>query len=160
MSEFKQIDGQDIIQMIRLLGELTAAGLSEEQYRFLGESADLKRWDVDGILANADNAYEVIKDLAANGYVFSDKPATKEELKQVARTEDRVVQRIVFPSDSDLDFDEYSESKNDVFNTLLTDDEVSLGATYGLYYRPLLSGIPFVAEGDIPSDQVDDLLDD
>lgn len=148
----KQIDGQSLIQIIRLLGELAAFGLSSEQYEFLKESADLNRNEIDGVLSDADKAYEVIKDLAMQGYDFSGKPASKEELIQTAQTGDRMIFRVVFPSDSDLKLNEYTDGRNDLFDLLLANSEVSIGENYGLYYKSLFTAIPFVVEGDIPSD--------
>lgn len=155
----KQIEGTDVILFIRLLGELCACGLSDKQYVFLKNSADMDYDSVNEVLKRADASYEIIKDLAAAGYQMENRAATREELKEIAVTEDRIVKRIVFPSDSDLEICDYTEDKNDLVETCLTDDIVTLGEVYGLEYECLFSTIPLIASGDIPSDQIEELLD-
>jgi hypothetical protein len=62
----KDFDKEDVVQFVRLLAELNAAGLTRNQHRFLKASADLDSIDVDNIMAKAEKAYEQIKDSLAN----------------------------------------------------------------------------------------------
>lgn len=155
----KQIEGTDIIKFIRLLGELCACGLSDKQYVFLQQSADMHPQLVNDILQKADASYEIIKDLVADGYIVSDEYPTLEELQAIAQQEEPIVKRITFPTADDLEVDTYTDEKNDLINECLTKDRVSLGEFQGLNYYSLLTSIPIVAEGDIPSNEIEDLLE-
>lgn len=52
----------DAIQFPRLLAELNACGLTDEQYAFLHDSADLTPEQVDGLLERAEQRFERLKD--------------------------------------------------------------------------------------------------
>lgn len=148
---FKQIEGKQVIDFIKLLGELRRIGLTSVQETALKEEMNLGQEEIDNILLNAGEAYETINKLSEEGYKFSGESVTDEELEEILETEDRMIRQVVFPSDSELGLDNYTEERNDLFNKLLVDDEVVIGESYGLYYQSLFSTIPFVAEGDIPS---------
>lgn len=142
---FKQIEGKQVIDFIKILGELRRIGLTSVQETALKEEMNLGQEEIDNILLNAGEAYETINKLSEEGCKFSGESVTDEELEEILETGDRMIRRVVFPSDSELGLDNY------LFNKLLVDDEVVIGESYGLYYQSLFSTIPFVAEGDIPS---------
>jgi hypothetical protein len=51
------------VQFPRLLAEIYAMGLSEDQYDFLEESMDLVAYEIDSLFERADNEWQAIKDL-------------------------------------------------------------------------------------------------
>lgn len=53
------------VQNVRLLGELCACGLTKAQYKFLQESADMSKQDVDEVLERADRSYDAAKEILA-----------------------------------------------------------------------------------------------
>ncbi len=57
----KSLDPESVVQFIRVLAELNAAGLTEGQYEFLEASADMFPDAVHGVLAQAEKAYEALK---------------------------------------------------------------------------------------------------
>lgn len=61
-----EIRTDDVVRFVRLLGELNASGLTDEQFLFLSESAELDREEVESILERADEMYEAIKDAIAH----------------------------------------------------------------------------------------------
>lgn len=51
----------DSVQFPRLLAEINAMGLDDEQYRWLEESMNLSRREIDGLLARAEIEWERLK---------------------------------------------------------------------------------------------------
>jgi hypothetical protein len=51
----------DNLQFLRLLSELRACGISDEQYKFLTSSADLTPERVDELLDRAETTWEEVK---------------------------------------------------------------------------------------------------
>lgn len=150
----QQISGTTLIQFIRVLGELNAAGLTAEQFHFLNKSAELTPEEVRSILQAADAAYETIKDLVSEGYrvIHPGSTLTSKNIEAACIKNDGIVQAIVFPGDDELGLNEYSEATNSLFECLLVGNQVSTGETAGLEYNCLFSELPFIASVDIPEE--------
>lgn len=153
----QKIAGTELLQFIRLLGELRAVGLTPEQISFLESSADLNSQQVEAILEQADNAYEVIKDLFREGYMLlpAQTVASQVDLQSACLTNDGILQAIVFPTPESLGLTEYTEERNDLFENLLVGTQCSTGEKEGMDYTCLLSDIPFFMHVDIPMDTCD-----
>lgn len=143
-----QIKGSDIIQFIRVLAELNACGLTEEQSLFLKESAGIRPTQLESILEEAETAYEAIKERLREDYslIPEGRGLTKQEIERASLGEG-VVKAIVFPSCYQLDISSETEQLNDLMEKLIG---CPLGGRHGLYYTPLFSSIPYVLEGGIP----------
>ncbi|MCU0553131.1 MAG: hypothetical protein MUC48_27695 [Leptolyngbya sp. Prado105] len=158
----QKITGIELLQFIRLLGELSAIGLNPEQISFLQSSAGLNPQQVESILEQADNAYEIIKDLFGEGYMLLPPQvvASPTDLRAACLTNDGILQAIVFPTPESLGLSEYTEERNDLFEDLLVGGQCGTGEREGMNYTCLLSDIPFFMHVDIQADTCDRYRED
>jgi hypothetical protein len=157
MSTDKKINGQDILQFIRVLAELNACGLTDEQVKFLEESADIQALDLKSYLDKAEEAYELIKDLIRQGYKIISRPLTDKEILEAYYEKDKLVQGIIFITTDELECEEHTDELNDLMDTIVLNDKGTLGGDYGLTYRPLIDNIPFWIEGGLNSDLIEEI---
>lgn len=138
----KRLNGIEIINMVRLLAELRACGLSEEQLGFLKESADLDKTQVSDILYRAEEMYEYIKDLIKEGYWVTKLPISDEEI--LKREEVQIICDIPIEYIGD-----HTNEMNETMDELILSNKGSLGYNEGLIYKPIIKGIPFKVYADL-----------